>query len=89
EKSTTPDAIMRAWAGKPLDFKPGDDWQYSNTGYTVAGRIIEKASGMPLFAFLQQRVLRPVGINDAVDCDPQRPRAPDAIGYEHRALGAL
>lgn len=89
EKSTTPDAIMRAWAGKPLDFKPGDDWQYSNTGYTVAGRIIEKASGMPLFAFLQQRVLRPVGINDAVDCDPQRPRAPDAIGYEHRALGPL
>lgn len=89
EKATTPDAIIHDYAGKALDFKPGDDWQYSNTGYTVAGRIIEKVAGMPLFAFLQQRVLRPVGITDAIDCDPQRPRAPDAIGSEHRALGVF
>ena len=88
-KPTTVDQTLQDWAKLPLDFKPGEDWQYSNTGYTVAGRIIEKASGMPLFAFLQQRVLRPVGITDAIDCDQTHLRAPDARGYEHRALGAL
>src|SRR6476620_2025476 len=30
---TTPQHIVDKWAKKPLDFQPGDQWQYSNTGY--------------------------------------------------------
>ena len=85
-KPTTPMAVMNAWAKKPLDFKPGDDWQYSNTGYIVAGEIIEKVSGQPLFAFVNDRLLKPVGISDAVDISAQNLKAPDALGYERRAL---
>ena len=85
-RPTTPMAVMNDWAKKPLDFKPGDDWQYSNTGYIVAGEIIEKVSGQPLFAFVNDRLLKPVGINDAVDISAENLKAPDALGYERRAL---
>ena len=42
----TPQAIVDRWAKKPLDFAPGTQWQYSNTGYVVAGMIAEKAADM-------------------------------------------
>jgi D-alanyl-D-alanine carboxypeptidase len=43
---------------KPLDFEPGTQWQYSNTNYVIAGRIVEIVTKQDLFAFLQKRVLR-------------------------------
>ncbi len=87
-RPTTPLAVMNDWAKKPLDFKPGDDWQYSNTGYIVAGEIIEKVSGQPLFDFVRDRILKPVGITDAIDVSAENLRAPDALGYERRALAS-
>ena len=39
---TTPQGIVDRWAKAPLDFKPGTQWQYSNTGYVVAGMIVER-----------------------------------------------
>lgn len=85
---TTPQAVMARYAGAPLDYQPGDDWQYSNTGYIVAGLIIEKVSGRPLFDFVNDRILKPVGISDAVDISAEDLVAPDALGYERRALAA-
>ena len=52
---TTPQHIVDKWAKKPLDFKPGDQWQYSNTGYVVAGMIVEKVSGEPLMTYCGER----------------------------------
>ncbi len=45
----SPSNILDRWARKPLDFEPGAQWQYSNTGYVIAGLIVERASGQPLF----------------------------------------
>lgn len=89
ERPTTADAILATWAKKPLDFKPGEDWQYSNTGYVAAGRIIEKASGRPLFEAVNALVLKRVGIVDAVYIDQVGLTAPDPAGYERKALGPL
>ena len=58
----TPQQILDRWARKPLDFAPGTQWQYSNTGYVVAGLVVEKVSGQPLLDFLQARIFRPLGI---------------------------
>ena len=55
-KPTTPQKILDRWARIPLDFEPGTKWQYSNTNYTIAGIIVEKASGMRLLEFLQKHV---------------------------------
>lgn len=42
---TTAEHIVDVWGEKPLDFAPGTKWQYSNTGYVIAGQIVEKVSG--------------------------------------------
>src|SRR6476620_955656 len=66
---TKPQGIVDRWARKPLDFQPGDQWQYSNTGYVVAGMIAEKVSGEPLVAFLQKRIFKPLGMTTVLDQD--------------------
>jgi CubicO group peptidase (beta-lactamase class C family) len=86
---TTPQAIIDRWGKKPLDFTPGAEWQYSNTGYVIAGQIAERVSGQPLFQFLQQRVFAPLHMSGVVDHDARPITAPDAAGYFRAALGPL
>jgi CubicO group peptidase (beta-lactamase class C family) len=85
---TTPQGIVDRWAKKPLDFQPGDQWQYSNTGYVVAGMIAEKVSGEPLVAFLQKRIFKPLGMTTVVDQDETNTPAFPA-GYGRYALGPV
>ncbi|HEY1951882.1 MAG TPA: serine hydrolase domain-containing protein [Gemmatimonadaceae bacterium] len=86
--ATTPQAIADAWAKKPLDFEPGSRWQYSNTNYTLAGMVVEKASGMPFFQFVRTRILQPVGLTSASNFDVD-PRAATVTGYVRYGLGPL
>lgn len=98
---TTPQGIVDRWAKKPLDFAPGTQWQYSNTGYVVAGMVAEKVAGEPLLAMLERRVFRPLGIR-VVSLDravgsgfpqgyvrhalgPVRPATPAATGWLYAA----
>lgn len=81
-------SIMDRWAKQPLDFEPGTRWQYSNTGFVLAGMIVEKVSGMPFFQFVQTRLLTPLGLTSGRDFDAN-PRAVDATGYIRYALGPL
>jgi D-alanyl-D-alanine carboxypeptidase len=83
------ESIMTLWARKPLDFDPGTRWQYSNTNYVIAGAIVEKVSGLPFFAFLQRRILNPLGLRSAVNSDAS-PLAPsDPTGYMSYGIGPL
>jgi D-alanyl-D-alanine carboxypeptidase len=87
-QATTPQAIADAWAKKPLDFTPGSRWQYSNTNYTLAGMVVEKASGMPFFQFIHSRILVPAGLTSAMNFDVN-PRVANATGYLRYGLGPL
>ena len=84
-----PQQIVARWATQPLDFATGTAWQYSNTGYTVAGMIAEKAAAKPLFRFLQERIFVPMKMTSVVDFDAAPLPAGDATGYMRYALGAL
>jgi CubicO group peptidase (beta-lactamase class C family) len=86
--ATTPQAIADRWGKQPLDFAPGSRWQYSNTNYTLAGMVVEKASGMPFFQFVRTRILNPVGLTTASDFDVN-PRAATVTGYIRYGLGPL
>jgi CubicO group peptidase (beta-lactamase class C family) len=83
----TPEGIMDRWARKPLDYEPGAKWQYSNTGYVIAGRIVEIASGQPLFQFLQERIFEPLKMTTVRDFDRQPLAAATVSGYTNYALG--
>jgi D-alanyl-D-alanine carboxypeptidase len=83
---TTTKHILDTWAKKPLDYEPGTRYQYSNTGYVVAGAIIEKASGMPLLKFLRERVFKPLGMESIVDVNMGRLSKDAPTGYMRYAL---
>ncbi|MGH7867118.1 MAG: serine hydrolase domain-containing protein, partial [Candidatus Dormibacteraceae bacterium] len=85
----TPGDIVDRFAKKPLNFEPGTQWQYSNTNYAVAGRILEKVSGMPLMAFLRSRIFDPLGMKSVIDLDHQKLTDSDAAGYTRFGLGPV
>lgn len=68
------DEVIRRFGTRPLDFEPGSRYSYSNTGYLILGRIVEKAGGEPFGAFLARRILRPLGLaHTAYEPDPLGP----------------
>ena len=86
-KPTTVDSILDRWARIPLDFEPGTKWQYSNTNYTIAGVVVEKASGEPILKFLTEHIFQPLGMHSVIDIDETHPVDTDAVGYLRYALG--
>jgi D-alanyl-D-alanine carboxypeptidase len=84
---TTPQHIVDKWARKPLDFQPGTRWQYSNTGYVVAGMIAEKIAGEPLLTFLNQHIFGPLGMHPLDQDNTNTPAFP--AGYHRFALGPV
>ncbi|CAK9015011.1 Penicillin-binding protein 4* (PBP 4*) (PBP 4A) (Penicillin-binding protein E), partial [Durusdinium trenchii] len=62
EPPAEPDAIIRVMLGKPLDFTPGERYAYSNYGYCLLGRVIEKLTGQAYVDFVRSAILEPVGI---------------------------
>lgn len=78
---TTPQQLVAlANALKPA-FAPGTGAAYSNTNYTVAGLIIEKATGTSLAHQLDQRVFRPLGLRSSYLPTGPEIDGPHAHGY--------
>jgi D-alanyl-D-alanine carboxypeptidase len=88
-RPTTVRAVLDEWAKKPLDFPPGTDWQYSNTGFVVAGAIVEKVSGQPLVDFLRATVFAPLKMEAVTDADQQALGPADAGAYTRQANGPV
>ena len=61
----TEDDLVRLAYEMPLDFAPGDQWQYSNTGYVLLGALVRKVSGSFYGDILRDRVFRPLGMTTA------------------------
>jgi D-alanyl-D-alanine carboxypeptidase len=81
------DELLRQYAGGKLDFEPRSKYSYSNTGYILLGRVVEKVSGENLGAFLARRIFRPLGMTQTTyELDPKDPQL--AAGYQRFALGA-
>jgi len=57
-----PRDIIRYMLGQSLDFDPGARYAYSNFGYCILGRVIEKVTGLAYGEFVQKSVLAPIGI---------------------------
>ena len=56
----TVDELIGRFKDKPLDFKPGEKWNYSNSGYELLGYVIEKVSGQSYEEVLQENIFGPL-----------------------------
>lgn len=82
------DTIIGEYASKPLDFEPGTKFSYSNTGYLILGRVVEKVSGKPLAAFLEERIFKRLGMEHSL-LDPAKGTKGVAPGHTSFLAGPL
>jgi CubicO group peptidase (beta-lactamase class C family) len=85
----TAQQIIDTWGKKPLDFEPGTQWQYSNTNFVIAGRIVEVVSGEYYWDFLGEHIFRPLGMKSVWNSDAIKLTDVDATPYVRNALGPL
>jgi len=85
QKEISPDDLLRQYAGGKLDFEPGSRYSYSNTGFILLGRVVEKVSGEPYGEFLSKRILKPLGM-DHTAYEPEISDKRLARGYTTFAL---
>ncbi len=65
-------AMIDALATLPLEFSPGDYWNYS-VSFDVLGYLVESISGQPFGEFLRARIFEPLGMHDtAFHCPPEK-----------------
>ena len=69
KQPTTLEDLMARFQDLPLEFEPGEQFRYSNSGYTLLTQIIEQVSGQSYADYLQTQLLAPLGLEDT--------------GYEH------
>ena len=96
-KPILPDDLIRQYAIGKVDFEPGAKYSYSNTGYTILGRVIEKVSGKPLGVFLRERLFLPLGMTtasfepetDGLIMDGARAQGYRALGIDGSAMALM
>jgi CubicO group peptidase (beta-lactamase class C family) len=54
--------LIDAFRDKPVDFAPGTDWKYDNSGYVLIGAILEKTTGKPWYEAIGEKVLAPLSL---------------------------
>jgi CubicO group peptidase (beta-lactamase class C family) len=79
------DALTVISRQRVLNFEPGSEWLYSNTGYFLLGVVVERASGKPLPAFAHERIFAPLDMNSTHYHDDHTMVVPNrATGYAPR-----
>ena len=84
---TTMAAIVARAAKEPLDFAPRTQWQYSNTGYSIVGTIVERVTGKTLYELYSDQFFAPVGMTSVRWNDSAANVSGEAVGYASFFLG--
>ena len=56
--------LIPLFLAAPMQYEPGSKWRYTQSGINTAARIVEIASGISFDAFVQKRILDPLGMKD-------------------------
>lgn len=73
---------------KALNFKPGEKYMYSNTGFTLLALVVKRVSGMSLREFTTKNIFEPLGMSHThFRDDHEEIIKHDALGYEQAGEG--
>ena len=81
------DSMIALFKNKPLDFSPGTNWNYSNSGYFLLGVIVEKVSGKNFTAYLTENIIKKVGLKNTSMDQLDSVLAFRARGYDKNRQG--
>ncbi len=79
--TTDQDALDLIARQKRLNFAPGEEWDYSNTGFFLLSQVVKRASGKSIRDFSQENMFRPLGMSSTQIFDWR------GLVIAHRATG--
>jgi CubicO group peptidase (beta-lactamase class C family) len=81
-RAATVDEMLRFARDSEPAFEPGSRWDYSNTGFLVLGKVIEKASGQSYFDYVRDHIMVPAGMRGTEWYAKDRLPPTAAVGYD-------
>jgi len=69
DSSNSSDALAVIYRQKRLNYPPGEEYYYCNTGYFLLGQIVERVSGKSLNEFAQEHIFKPLGMAHSLYSD--------------------
>jgi len=78
----TPIELINFFKDQEVDFQPGEQWHYNNSGYIVLGHIIEHISGMSYADFISQHIFDRLGMKNSYYGSKSSVIAKRASGYQ-------
>jgi CubicO group peptidase (beta-lactamase class C family) len=80
----SPKELVDFFKAEPVDFLPGEKFEYNNSGYVVLGYVIELVSGMSYKDFVEQRIFQKLGMKDSRYASDRELVKNRAYGYHDR-----
>lgn len=84
KKDQTPKEMVDFFKNEPIDFKPGEQFSYNNSGYVVLGYIIEIVSGKTYEDFIEQNIFKKLAMNNSRYASDREIVKHRAYGYHNR-----
>lgn len=83
--NSKPDTIIKIISDEELNFSPGSNYEYSNSGYVILGGILERLSGENYKNFLTNRIFKPLGMKSTYYANKDEITNTLALGYFSRS----
>jgi CubicO group peptidase (beta-lactamase class C family) len=61
----TPSELIDVFKNEPMEFDPGEKWNYNNSGYILLGAIIEEITGMTYAEYVDAQIFKPLGMHQS------------------------
>ncbi|MAB50101.1 MAG: serine hydrolase [Flavobacteriaceae bacterium] len=84
KKDLTPKELVNFFKNEPVDFQPGEKFEYNNSGYVVLGYIIELVSGQTYEDFIEKNIFEKLGMNNSRYASDREIVKNRAYGYHNK-----
>jgi CubicO group peptidase (beta-lactamase class C family) len=81
--------LVPIWLAAPMQYEPGSQWRYTQSGINAAARIVEVVSGMSFDTFLQKRLFGPLGMKNTTFYPTAKQREHLVTAYARNKDSAL
>jgi CubicO group peptidase (beta-lactamase class C family) len=87
QKEMTPKEMMGFFKEEPVDFSPGEKFEYNNSGYIVLGYLIELTAGKTYEEFIQKNIFDKIGMKNSYYASDRKVITNRAYGYHKKSYG--
>ncbi|MBL4633316.1 MAG: beta-lactamase family protein [Kofleriaceae bacterium] len=88
-KNKSPQEMLTIFKDLPLEFEPGTQFSYSNSGYFLLGAIVEAVTNLTYANYMETEVFSPAGLKYTHYCTPEKAVTNRALGYQLSPNGLI